>query len=68
MNAMISFIKNFDGSLAGQLMLTASQNKKFGGSLNVSNLIGDGPAMLLWGLLGLIPLLMVAFLLWRRNL
>lgn len=66
MNVMISLLEKFDVAIAGQLMSNVAQNKKFGGTFNVSNLIGDGPAILLWGLLGLIPLLLVAFLLWRR--
>lgn len=68
MNVMIIFIKSLDESIAGQLLSNLSQPNKFGGNFTVSNAIGDGPAMLLWGLLGVIPLLMVAFLLWRRNL
>lgn len=68
MNVMIIFIKSLDESIAGQLLSNLSDPNKFGGNFTVSNAIGDGPAMLLWGLLGVIPLLMVAFLLWRRNL
>lgn len=68
MNAMISFINNLYESIVGQLVSTGSPDKKFGSNFNVSNLIGDVSAMLLCGWLGLIPLLMVAFLLGRRNL
>lgn len=42
-------------------------NNKFGGMANLSNLIGDTPALLLWGSLWFIPLIFVAWFLWRRN-